>query len=238
MDQARTLRHLLGRSQQAIHPILGDFQSGFVSRIARQVLAQHARQKQTALLFDAVPKTDEQARQHPDLIEFFSGRKSLEDLVRCASPQECRVPSSLGLNALMHHPHEAASLLSKLHRLPVTCDKLYATLPTKAWELASRFAPYSDWFWLVQPTTASVTCTFQAIRRASGVCSEAQHRIIVVGGKGSDEADHVYASLLDTSMPFLTRPLQYCGFIPKTQAEEALVRVAKAMCTSEPVAMA
>jgi len=235
MDQARTLRHMLGQSQQTIHPILGDLKSGFLQFMSRHVLAQHALQGETALLFDGVPA---QQGKVVDLIEFFKGRKSLEDLVLTASQYECVVPAAQGLSALVHHPHEAAHLLKKLHRLPLTCDRLYASLPVKAWELASHFAPQSDWFWLVEPTRESVTAVFHAIRRASGVCAGAQHRIIVVGGKGPDEADHVYASLLETSMSFLQKPLQYCGYLPSLHAEDAASRVAKAVCVSEPMAVA
>jgi len=233
MDQARTLRKLLGQAQAVIHPILGDLNSPYVGRLAQQVLLQHAAQGDNSLLFDAAPPLTPRY----DLIDFFQGRRSLEDLVHSLDEHRHVVPATKGLSALMMHPAEAPALLNKLHRLPVTTDKLYATLSARAWELACRFAPADDWLWLVSPTSQSVTDTFQAIRRACGICQQAQHRIIVVGGRNADEADHVYASLLDTTLGFLGKPLQYCGHIPSPQAHAALQRVARNVCALESVAV-
>jgi len=233
MDQARTLRQLLGQTLTTIHPILGSLGSPTVGKLARQIMLEHAQAGDDTLLFDASP----QPARPQDLLQFFQGRAHLEDLVFCVGEHLHMVPAAQGLRALMQHPEQAPVLLQNLHRLPLTCDRMYATLSPKAWALASRFAPSGDWIWLVQPTRQSVTTTFQSIRQAAAVCKDAQHRIIVEGGRGADEADHVYASLLETTLGLLSKPLQYCGHIPTPDSQQALARVAKALCAAEAVAL-
>ncbi|MFP5483669.1 MAG: hypothetical protein ACLGGW_10385, partial [Gammaproteobacteria bacterium] len=52
MDQAKTLRHLLGRKAAIVHPILGDMGSDYAACLARFVLEQQARSDRAAVLFD------------------------------------------------------------------------------------------------------------------------------------------------------------------------------------------
>lgn len=252
MDQANTLRHLLGRKGATIHPILGDMDSDYPACLARFVLEQQAHQARVAVLFDGssagLPQLL-QSQARPDLIDFFNGKFNLEDQVIKLANSQYLVAAKLGLQALVKKPAQSAALLGKLHRMPVSCDRFYATLPYEAVALAKAFSPQDDWYWVVQPTAKSVTRVFLAIRSLKGLHENIRHRVIVAGVKHTDEADHVFASLLENTSSFLINPLQYAGHLPELPSGKALNqvgremiaagrRIAKAVCSFEEHALA
>lgn len=235
MDQAKTLRHLLGQNRPIISPVLGDMNYDYAACLARFVLEQQARQNRIALLFDSSVQGLRQlfpAQARFDLIEFFKGHVNLEDQVLELAPHQYLLSAKHGLDVLSQNPEQASALLGKLHRLPVTCDVYYATLSYEAARLAAHFAPSSDWFWVVQPTANSVTRVFQAIRTSSGVDENCQHRVIVAGVRGMDEADHVFSNLLETTSGFLSRPLQYAGHMPALEVGKPLNKISREMITA------
>jgi MinD-like ATPase involved in chromosome partitioning or flagellar assembly len=252
MDQAKTLRNLLGRKSTTIHPILGDMAFDYAAFLARLVLEHQARQDRNALLFDGSQGGLSQllpANNRPDLLDFFNGRLNLEDQVIELAKGQYLVAASHGLQALASKPAQADALQGKLHRIPVSCDRFYATLPYEAVMLANAFSPRNDWCWVVQPTARSVTRAFQAIRSMKGVDENIQHRVIVAGVKDTDEADHVFANLLESTSRFLASPLQYAGHLPALPVGRALNQVgremiaagrraAKAVCSSDEHALA
>ncbi|WP_223673093.1 hypothetical protein, partial [Proteus terrae] len=75
-----------------------------------------------------------------DLIEFFNGKLNLEDQVIELAESQYLVVAKVGLAALANKPAQALALLGKLHRMPVSCDRFYATLPYEAVELAKAFS--------------------------------------------------------------------------------------------------
>lgn len=252
MDQADTLRHLLGQKQATIYPILGDMGVDYAACLGRFVLEQQARQGRMAVLFDGSnqglqPLLPPASRS--DLIDFFSRKHNLEDLVVQLADGQYLVAANQGLQALAQKPEQSAALLGKLHRMPVSCDRHYATLPYEAVSLARAFAPADDWIWVVQPTARSVTRAFQAIRSSKGVDENIRHRVIVAGVKDTDEADHVFANLLESTAKYLANPLQYAGHLPALHSGKALNqvgremiaagrRIAKAICSFDEHALA
>jgi MinD-like ATPase involved in chromosome partitioning or flagellar assembly len=252
MDQANTLRHLLGQRHALIHPIMGDMASDYAACLGRLVLEQQARQSRVAVLFDGssagLPQLLPATARH-DLIDFFNGKHNLEDQVVQLGEGQYLVVAKQGLQALAQKPAQAAALLGKLHRMPVSCDRFYATLPYEAVALARAFSPQDEWYWVVQPTARSVTRAFQAIRSSKGVDENIQHRVIVAGVKNTDEADHVFANLLESTSQFLVNPLQYAGHLPALLPGKALNqvgremiaagrRIAKAICSFDEHALA
>lgn len=245
MDQANTLRQLLGQRRAVIHPILGDMASDYAACIGRFVLEQQARHDRTAVLFEGSKRGLLQLSINgvqSDLVEFLHGRISLEDQVMQLADNQYVVAASKGLQVLVQKPEKASLLLNKLHRMPVSCDRYYATLPYDAVALAHAFSPCDEWSWVVQPTVKSVTRTFQAIRSSNAINENIHHRVIVAGVKNTDEADHVFANLLESSSSFLAYPLQYAGHLPALLANKALNhvswemiaagrRIAKAICS-------
>ena len=252
MDQAKTLRHLLGRKAATIHPILGDMGSDYAACLARFVLEQQARSDRAAVLFDgSVAGLPQLLPSHAriDLIEFFNGKLNLEDQVIELAESQYLVVARIGLEALAKKPAQSLALLGKLHRMPVSCDRFYATLPYEAVQLAKAFSPQDDWYWVVQPTARSVTRAFQAIRSSKGVDENIRHRVIVAGVRSTDEADHVFANLLESTSSFLVNPLQYAGHLPALSSGKALNqvgremiaagrRIAKAICSFDEHALA
>ncbi|MCQ8897374.1 hypothetical protein NQT62_13110 [Limnobacter humi] len=235
MDQATTLRKLLGQTRPVITPILGDMGFDYAACLARFILERHARQHQNALVFDASVAGLRQllpADRRQDVIEFFKGRLNLEDQVVELADGQYLSPAMHGLSALAHNVDQVDVLLSRLHRLPVTCDRHFATLPYESWKLAAKLAPSSDWYWVVQPTANSVTRVFQAIRNTCGVDQNIHHRVIVAGVKGTDEADHVFANLLETTSGFLSQPLQYAGHLPALALGQPLSMMGREMMTA------
>jgi MinD-like ATPase involved in chromosome partitioning or flagellar assembly len=233
MDQAKTLRQMLGAARPLVTPIFGDLQAGYAVCVARLVLEQHAQHQNTALLFDGsahgVSALFDGLGHPQDLMAFFRGRKNLEDLVVRLADRQYWVAAQEGLSGLSKKPQQVDALLGNFHRLPVSCDYFYTTLPYGAWKLAGYLAPASEWFWVVQPTAHSVTQVFQGIRHSSGVDENCQHRVIVAGVKNTDEADHVFSNLLDTTMRFLVKPLQYAGHLPVLAAGKPLNQISRDM---------
>ena len=235
MDQAKTLRHLLGQQKATIHPILGDLEYNYAACLGRFILEQQAAQSHTAILFDGsanglVQLIADASRK--DLLLFFQGQANLEDQVAILAEGQYLVPSAKGLSALADQPEQSRVLLGKLHRLPVTADMLYATLPYEATRLASAFLPEGDWFWVIQPTASSVTRAFQGLRSSKGVGENIQHRVIVAGVRNANEADHVFANLLETTTPFLNKPLQYAGHMPALELKKPLSQISQGMVTA------
>lgn len=252
MDQAKTLRKLLGQARPVITPILGDLQQDYAACLGRFILEQQARLGANSLLLDGSERGLNalvEAGPQQDLLGFLQGRRNLEDLTTLLAKQQYLVPARLGLSALGKAPAQAQMLLGKLHRLPVTCDHLYATLDYTAHALAHAFSEEGEWLWIVQPTAQSVTQVYSAIRSSGGVSEFVQHRVIVAGVRSVSEADHVFANLQDTTARFLGKPLQYGGHLPILKANQPLSeagremiaagrRVAKAVCTAEDQAYA
>jgi MinD-like ATPase involved in chromosome partitioning or flagellar assembly len=252
MDQANTLRHLLGQQHAVIHPILGDMGSDYAACLGRFVLEQQAQRDRVVALFDGssegLLQLLPQGARH-DLIEFFNGKFNLEDQVVQLGDRQYLVPAKLGLQALARKPAQVQALLGKLHRMPVSCDRYYATLPYEAVDLAQALSPHDEWYWVVQPTARSVTRAFHAIRSSKGVDENIQHRVIVAGVKSTDEADHVFANLLESTSSLLATPLQYAGHLPALAPGRALNqvsremiaagrRIAKAICSFDEHALA
>lgn len=235
MDQANTLRHLLGQKISTVHPILGDMGTDYAACLGRFVLEQQARQGRIAALFDGSIAGLQQLLQagaRSDLIDFFKQRSNLEDLVVQLAEGQYLIAASQGLHALAKKPAQSEALLGKLHRMPVSCDRHYATLPYEAVQLAQAFCPRDDWFWVVQPTARSVTRAFHAIRSSKRVDENIHHRVIVAGVRDTDEADHVFANLLESTSHFLVNPLQYSGHLPTLHPGKALNQVGREMITA------
>lgn len=239
MDQARTLRNLLNPTEQRIIPIIGTHGTLWHDLLCTSLFNYHARQGLVTLVFDGGILFDN-PKPGSDLLAFLMGRANLEDLVISPNSEQHLLPSAKGFKYLQGNPALAFSILNRLHRLPVTCDRMYATVGLSQVASMSQLNATGDWFWLVEPKAQSVTDVFRAIKGLSCGFSQVQHKVIVAGTSDADEADHVYTSLLETTT-FLTRALQYCGYLPhpdskggslaKVAAEEG-ARVAQAMTTA------
>ncbi|HEX4917754.1 MAG TPA: hypothetical protein VFV43_07650 [Limnobacter sp.] len=252
MDQANTLRKLLGQNRTCIVPVMGDMKMDYAACLMRLVLEHQACLKHTSVLFDG----SNQGLPHAmavsgrvDLLNFFNGQASLEDLVLQLDEGQYLVPANLGLQALTQRPSWAGALLGNLHRLPVTADRFYATLPYEAVALAHGLCPDEAWHWVVHPTSSSVTRVFQAIRTSKEVDQNIRHRVIVAGVKNAEEADHVFSNLLESTAGFMAQPLQYAGHLPMlvpgrplNQVGREMIaagrRIAKAICSLEEHALA
>ncbi|HEX4843682.1 MAG TPA: hypothetical protein VFV57_08415 [Limnobacter sp.] len=232
MDQANTLRKLLGQSRTHIVPVMGDMKMDYAACLVRLVLAHQASLKHTAVVFDGSNQGLAQAAAasgQVDLLNFFNGQANLEDLVLQLGEGQYLVPANLGLQALTQRPSWAGALLGNLHRMPVTADRFYATLPYEAVALAHGLCPDEAWHWVVQPTASSVTRVFQAMRTSKEVDQNIRHRVIVAGVKNAEEADHVFANLLESTAGFMAHPLQYAGHLPALVAGKPLNQVGKEM---------
>lgn len=244
MDQANTLRSMLGQAQYVVEPVLAESDSPYIRPLCQAVLNLHAAQKNGAIIFDSgILMPDASARS--ELLGVLQNRDSLEDVAKALLPNQFLVPSKQGFKAMFENPALLTQLMQKMHRLPATCDHLYATLSFAEWQLAMRLSPATDWCWLVQPTAGSVTQVFKAIRQLGYKTEGVHHRIIVTGVDSAAQADDVYATLQDTVAAFSSNPLQYCGHVPKLHKgvvgadfKQACKRVAKVLAASGQLACA
>ena len=251
MDQAKTLRHLLGRPSVTVNPIIGDMEFNYAACVGRFLLEQQARLNRAAVLFDGSADGLLQLIANDsryDLIDFFNRKTNLEDQVLELAKNQYLVPAAQGLDVLSKNPAQAALLLNNLSRLPVSCDHHYVTLPYEAVALAQAFSPRDEWYWVVQPTAKSVTRAFQAIRTSKGLDETIQHRVIVAGVKSVNEAGCVFANLSESTSSLLANPLQYVGYLPALLPGNPLShvgremiaagrRIAKAICSFDAYAL-
>ncbi|HEX4880426.1 MAG TPA: hypothetical protein VFV39_11310 [Limnobacter sp.] len=230
MDQANTLRKLLGQGRTHIAPVMGDMKLDYAACLMRLVLEHQASLGHVAVVFDGSHLGLANALGNPsrlDLLNFFNGHASLEDVVLQLGERQYLVPATLGLQALTQRPAWARALLGNLHRLPVTADRFYATLPYEAVTLAQGLSAGETWYWVVHPTASSVTRVFQALRTSKEVDQNIRHRVIVAGVKNADEADHVFANLLESTSGFWSQALQYAGHMPALSAGRPLSQVSR-----------
>lgn len=248
MDQANTLRALLKQNRPSMLPVLGELDSPYMSLLCRGMLSEVAQQEQRVVLFDAgaICKADGSVKS--DLLDSLVGRKGLEDLTVSLDEYRHVIPSRRGLACLAKQEVQVASFFKQLHRLPVTVDHMMVSLPTGAWQLATQLGAGQAFTWLVEPSSKSVTQTFQSLRRIPHGNTGINHRIIVAGVRDASEADNVFSTLQEVSSPYLDSPLQYCGHLPKLNNNQithmsastrvAVSRVAKALCASSELACA
>ncbi|MDX1668844.1 MAG: hypothetical protein R3194_05470 [Limnobacter sp.] len=237
MDQAESLRSLLGQAQYQIEPILADVGSSYLKPLCQALLKHHARRDAGSLIFDGGFLVAEPQRKL-DLMSVLENRSSLEDIAKPLLPNQFLVQAIQAFAGLSSNLDAVSLFEQKMHRLPGTCDFIYATLAKPQVALAERLAKSSACFWLVEPTSKSVTETFKAIRYSDCQEKAMKHRIIVVGAASVQQADDVFASLQDVLPGSDTSALQYCGHVPKletgknnSKVTQACERVVKVMAT-------
>jgi MinD-like ATPase involved in chromosome partitioning or flagellar assembly len=247
MDQAKTLRHLLRQPQVSIRPIFGDVTVDYSACMARFIQEQLDGLGHTSVIVDTSTRGLNQLvppRSRVDMAEFLLRRAPLEDQVIEMQQGQWLLPARKGLDVMMREPSAARGWLDQWHRMPATLDEVLITLPYEGVAVASALGVHQDCCWLIQPTAESVTRAFHALRTASGVDTATRHRVIVAGVKHTDEADHVFANLLESTTGFLVEPLQYAGHLPALKPGQPLSemsrdmlaagrRVAKTLCALE-----
>lgn len=237
MDQAESLRSLLGQAQFNIEPILADVGSSYLKPLCQALLKQHAKSGSGSLIFDGGFLVADPQRKH-DLLTVLENRVSLEDIAKPLLPNQFLVQAIQAFAGLSASLESVKLFEKKMHRLPGTCDFLYATLAKPQIALAERLAKNKACFWLVEPTSKSVTETFKAIRYSERLENAMKHRIIVVGSSSVQQADDVFASLQDVLPGSDSTALQYCGHVPKlengkitSKVTQACERVVQVMAT-------
>lgn len=235
MDQAGTLRALLGQTKYNIEPIIADVGSIYLRPLCQALLKYNARVELGSLIFDGGFLVREPSRQR-DLMRVLENRASLEDISKALLPNQYLVQAVQAFSYLTSHSHAMSGFEKKMHRLPGHCDNLYATLSQSQVVLATRFAKKGSCYWLVEPTSKSVTGTFRAIRYSIKRADHLQHRIIVVGVSEVAQADEVFARFQEVISKDDSSTLQYCGHVPKLiageidhKASQAMERVVKVM---------
>lgn len=235
MDQAGTLRTLLGQTKHNIEPIMADVGSVYLRPLCQALLKHNAKSEVGSLIFDGGFLIRDPSRQH-DLMRVLENRANLEDISRALLPNQYLVQAVQAFSYLTSDIQAMSGLEKKMHRLPGTCDNLYATLTQSQAILATRFAKRGSCFWVVEPTSKSVTETFKAIRYSIKQADHLQHRIIVVGVSDVVQADEVFSKFQEVISHDDSSTLQYCGHVPKLtpggvdhKATQALERVVKVM---------
>ncbi len=238
MDQANTLRHLLGARHQAISPIISDATGMAGSLVAGYFAEALARSGLSSVVLDGAKQGiahDRGLRVKFELAHVLAGDVNLEDVCLNAGSRQWVVPSYRGFQSMQQSLYLAQAFAQHLHRLPVTADVILASIPTQAIDAAIELSqPDSDWFWVVAPKAQSVTAVYSGLKHVANRYPDVQHRLIVAGTSDYHEADHVFANLVDASRRFLHLPLEYAGFMPATKTPEqrhAGKRVATAMMT-------
>lgn len=214
---------------------MADVGSLYLRPLCQALLKHNAKAELGSLIFDGGFLIRDPSRQH-DLMRVLENKASLEDISRTLLPNQYLVQAVQAFSYLAADKRAISGLEQRLHRLPDSCDNLYATLTQAQASLATQFAKRGSCYWLVEPTSKSVTETFKAIRYSIRQVDHLQHRIIVVGVSDVVQADEVFSKFQEVISQDDSSTLQYCGHVPKLtprgvdhKASQALERVVKVM---------
>ena len=236
MDQANTLRHLLGQRSGVVQPVICDAtdNSGIgVCHFFTQAVAQAGL---SILMLDGSRQGLSQMRQvrtKYELSHVLAGDVSLEHVCQSMGGNQWLLPAKRGMQAIQDKPRTAPQFLQNLHRLPVNPDVMSAFVSIKVLDAAMALnGGTGTWYWIVSPTSQSVTSVYAGLKYIATRLPDIEHRLIVTDVEDCAQADHVFSNLTDACYKFLEAPLDYAGFLPENNRpdfHEAGKRVAAAM---------
>lgn len=216
MDQAKTLRQLLGQAPWCLQPVLGDADCLEVSLLAAQLLDLAAEQGSGGLVIDGsrdVLVEHLNLKKRYELHHYLSGDVGSEAVVLQWSAHAAVLPAHRGLSALsgqqVVNRHRLGQLLSRHLN---ACDEVYLSLGFSQWSLAADLAlDAPQWLWVVQPNRTSVTECYKAMRHAASRCGNIAHRVWISQARSVAQADEVFAELEQATQRFFAQPLDYLG---------------------------
>lgn len=239
MDQAGTLRNLLHHNPYKFRPIIAEQGCEVVKQLCQALFERHLENNESSVIFDGGLLIQNNRVAH-DLLQVLRHRAGMEDISMHLLKKQYLVQAKLAFEHMLIHPALVKEVKKNLPKMPDTCDFYYATLTPAQLQVAFQIAKQSHFFWLIQPTSRSVTETFKALRQSGAVAQNVEHRIIVTEAKSADQADDVFAKLQNVASGYLSQPLQYCGYLPKLgyrasskRLRQSLSAVSEAMIYSQ-----
>ena len=236
MDQAKTLRRLLGQRKTAVHSVFCDVANGHGAELASLFLEGAAAGGTNTVLIDGERNGVSKLRAlrvKYEMDHVLSGAVSLEDVCLPTGPFQWVIPAYRGIKTMQVQLRLAHQFLQSLHRLPVTPDLLAACVTADSLQVAVELCAHAGyWYWVVEPTSQSVTTVYAGLKEISAQYPDITHYLLVVEAADCHEADHVFSNLTDVSRKFLETPLEYAGFLPSKKSvdfHEASRRVMSSM---------
>lgn len=216
MDQAKTLRTLLGQPVRCLQPVIGDAGAPDASLLAAALVEESVSEGFGGLVIDAsrdvlVEKLGLKKRY--ELAHFLSGDVPGEAVLLPWGEGRCVLPATRGLHQL-----GAAQVLNRrrladlLGRTLGVADDVYVSLSHAQAGLAQSLCGDAPvWVWLLQPSRTSVTECYKAMSLIGPGCGNIVHRVLVSRARSVAEADDVFAELQWATRHVFSQPLDYAG---------------------------
>ncbi|MCE2680954.1 MAG: hypothetical protein LW629_11045 [Burkholderiales bacterium] len=226
MDQANTLRNLLGTKGWPIVPVMGDMNRDDASLLAAFMVDAAAEEGNGGAVVDCARYGlvhQLKLKMRYDLSNCLNGDLPPEAVALGWGDRRVCLPSNRGLELLACTPLYRQRLLHALSGLLNACDEVYVTLPFSHVEVACELSTQAPhWLWIVEPNSHSVTQCYKAMRHAALRCGKIAQRVLVARVKTASEADNVFAELEHATRHFFSGALEYAGQLSGPQVALAL----------------
>lgn len=216
MDQADTLRNLLGRKTPVLQPVMGLAGRPEASLLAAALVDEAALEGSGGVVLDTSRDALVEAfnlKKRWDLCHYLSGDVSAQSLLLSWAQHRHLVPSARGIHQVgIGQVFNRSRLQKLLSGFAENGHEMYVTLAYEQSGMAlSLCADAPQWLWLVEPSRASVTECYKALTQIGPVCGNMVHRVLVCRARGAGEADDVFAELEQATRHQLAQPLEYAG---------------------------
>lgn len=216
MDQANTLRNLLGRRTPVLQPVIGLAGRPDTALLAAALVDEAVAEGGGGLVIDAGRDTLVEAfnlKKRWDLCHYLSGDVAAESVLLSWGEHRHLVPAARGMQQLGISQVLNRNRLQKL-LLPFAQagDEMYVAISHEQVGTASSLcADATQWLWLVEPNRTSVTECYKALTQIGAACGNMTHRVLVCRARSAGEADDVFAELEQVTRRHLAQPLEYAG---------------------------
>lgn len=216
MDQANTLRNLLGRKAPVLQPVMGLAGRPEASLLAAALVDEAAAEGLGGVVLDSGRDTLVEAfnlKKRWDLCHYLSGDVSAQSLLLGWGENRHLVPCARGIQQVgVGQVFNRDRLQKLLSGFAENGHEMYVTLGYEQAGIALTLcADAPQWLWLVEPSRASVTECYKALTHMSPVCGNMTHRVLVCRARNAGEADEVFSELEQATRQRLAQPLEYAG---------------------------
>lgn len=216
MDQADTLRNLLGQPALCLQPVIGDAGRPEASLLAAALAEEAALEGFGGLVIDGSRDVLVESlglKKRYELAHYLSGDVNEEQVVLSWGQNRRLLPATRGIQQLGAGQVLYRRRFSDLFARTLGAgDDVYLSLShAQAGIALSLCGNAPAWVWLVEPSRTSVTECYKAMSQTGPRCGNIVHRVMVSRAQRASQADDVFAELQAATRHLFAQPLEYAG---------------------------